>query len=354
MENRSKKLATLFLICLVLPLTTFMSLQGAVVNAEAIPVLKIKDVTSNEDRKIEITLDITLVGFNFDFYVKRLNLYLNQSEETILDNDYESHNTTKVFTRQDETTFETNILSPELFDGSLTDEDDSAYYNITLVAITSTNVKSKFVHWKGGYIFIDNKIPEITFINPVQSYDLVWGNYPITAEITDSSNISLVEFYIDETLRYVETNNNPEKTIFTWNWLCSNHTRGKHFIKINAVDNSSQANSYPKSTTIEVVGPEFEWVSERPTYVDTNTTLNITLKVTDLKYNVQAVKFNYSLDDSSWTTKSFIQSSVDPEMYNLSLPEQPIGTKITWEVFANNTEGEFQLLRDENLEQFLI
>lgn len=341
------------LICIMFSVPSLVPVLGqeATVNNVAIngdPLVSIEKVNSTSSSEIKVNVEISLEGYSYDYYVETLLLFLNQSEEYIVENDYQA-NATKTFGRQDEETFEATILSPRLDQEPF---EESAYYNITLLVETNTGIKSDLVQWDGGYYYIDNDKPTITFVTPA-AYEKIFGIYEIKAKITDTSNLKEVQFLIDETMRHKIEYPDPNQTVFTWDWFTENHTRGNHFIKILAIDATPRLNQRSESITIQVVGPELTWTEERPTYVDFNDTLYLNVTLTDQFYNIDTVLFNYSLNDNPWIAEPF-NATATLGQYNFTLPQQPLGTKITWEIFANNTGGEYQLFRNETNQPFVI
>jgi len=348
---RSKKLITLAIIVLVLPFVTFISLQMKNAAAEEPPAVTIIDVVINPDYSLEVNVEITLPGFNYDYYTETLQLYLNQSIATILANDYSTANASKTLTRQDDETFATNILSPILTQGS---HDDSAYYNLTVVAITNTDIKSTPTEW-GKYVFIDTELPVMSFLKPNSPLEKVWGIYPVTVEVFDDSNLSLIEFYIDSDLRYSITAPTPGQTHFKWNWICSADSRGQHTIKVKAVDDTPAKNTEEIAFTVEVVGPEFAYRESVPPTIDFNDTLtlNATMLVSNATLSIDTVILHYAID-SVWTNYTIADINLDNYLFNFSFPTYPIGTNITWEFIVNNTEGQYHVFRDKNLKYWSV
>jgi hypothetical protein len=211
-----------------------LTFQSDDVAAES-PVVSILEVTSTTSYQLDIEVEISLSGFIYnEMFTETLNLYLNQSIDTIIANSYDSYNKSQTLSQVEET-FTTSILSPVLTNGSHL---DSAYYNITLVAITNTDEKSTPVEWSGGYYFIDTDLPVITFVNPSAPLEKVWGIYTVEVNVIDISNISQVIFYMDDVKEFEYKDPNPTQTAFTWDWLTSLHSRGQHTIKVRAIDNS--------------------------------------------------------------------------------------------------------------------
>ncbi|MBD3190782.1 MAG: hypothetical protein GF308_09065 [Candidatus Heimdallarchaeota archaeon] len=354
MENNSKKLMIFVLICIMFSVPSFVPILGqeATVNNVAInsnPLVSIEEVNSTSFSEIKVSVEISLAGYNYDYYVETLMLFLNQSEEHIIETDYQA-NATKTFGRQDEETFEATILSPRLDQEPF---EDSAYYNITVLVETNTEIKSELVQWDGGYYYIDNDEPAISFITPAEYRERVFGTYEIKVNITDNSNLKEITFIIDETVQHRIKNPKTNQTIFTWDWYTENYTRGAHFVKIIATDDTPRSNQHLESETVRVVGPELTWVEERPTYVDSNDTLYLNVSLIDDSYDIDKVLFNYSINDNPWQSEPFNATSVEGQ-YNFTLPQQPLGTKITWEIFANNTEGEYQRFRNETNQPYVI
>jgi len=348
LKIRSKKLTTMALIFMVLPFASLVSLQMKDAAAES-PTMNILEVTSNISYQIEVSVEITLTGFNYDLYTEFLRLYVNQSTATILANDYDGYNASRTFSRQDEATFEAQILSPVLYNGSHL---DSANYNVTVVAITNTDEKSSLVEWSGGYIFIDTDLPDITYIHPSVALEEVWGIYTVEVDVFDTSNISLVEFYIDNNLRYQIDDPFPGQTSYTWDWLCSRDAKGVRSIKVKATDNSSALNEDELSFSVTVVGPEFSYLDPIPATIDFNNTLKLNVTVTDEYYEIDSVYANYSIDDGPWIFTQMENLTVD--QFNYTFSSYPIGSKINWEIFANNTDGQYHIFRYTELEPWEI
>ena len=348
MKIHSKKLTTMALILLVLPFVSLVSLQIKDAAAES-PTMTILEVTSNISYQIGVSVEITLTGFNYDLYTEFLRLYLNQSTATILANDYDSYNASKSFGRQDEATFEAQVLSPVLYNGSHL---DSANYNVTVVAITNTDEKSTLIEWSGGYIFIDTDLPDITYIHPSVALEEVWGIYTVEADIVDVSDISLVEFYIDNNLRYQIDDPFPGQTNYKWDWHCANDPRGVRSVKVRAKDNSSALNVDELSFSVTVVGPEMSYIDPIPVTIDFNDTLKLNLTVTDAFFAIDSVYANYSIDDGPWVFAEMDTLAVD--QFNFTFSSYPIDSKINWEIYANNTDGQYHIFRGAALEPWEI
>jgi len=334
------------IIFLVLPFITFVSQQMKNAAAEEPPAVVITDVVIKPDYSLEVDVEITLPGFNYDYYTETLRLYLNQSVTTILANGYASYNATKTLTRQEEETFATSILSPILTQGS---HDDSAYYNVTVVAITNTDVKSTPTEW-GKYVFVDTELPLMNFVKPNSPLEKVWGIYPVTVDIFDDSNLSLIEFYIDSDLRYSMTNPTAGQTRFKWNWICSADSRGQHTIKVKAVDATPAGNTEEIAFTVEVVGPEFAYRESVPETIDFNDTLtlNATMIVSNATLNIDTVILHYAIDNV-WANYTVANINQDNYNFTYTFPEYPIGTNTTWEFIVNNTAGQYHVFRDSGL-----
>lgn len=336
------------LILLVLPFVSLVSLQIKDAAAES-PTITILEVTSNISYQIEVSVEITLTGFNYDLYTEFLRLYLNQSTATILANDYDSYNASKSFGRQDDATFEAQVLSPVLYNGSHL---DSANYNVTVVAITNTDEKSTLLEWIGGYIFIDTDLPDITYIHPSVALEEVWGVYTVEVDIVDVSDISLVEFYIDNNLRYQIDDPFPGQTNYKWDWNCANDPREVRSVKVRARDNSSALNVDELSFSVTVAGPEMSYIDPIPTTIDFNDTLKLNLTVTDAFFEIDSVYANYSIDDGAWVFAKMDNLTVD--QFNFTFSSIPINSKINWEIYANNTDGQYHLFRTPALEPWEV
>ena len=70
---------TYALLVLVIPFVSLMTLKQHDVAAES-PTISITDVTSTLAYRIDVTVEITLTGYNYDLYTETLYLYLNQSK----------------------------------------------------------------------------------------------------------------------------------------------------------------------------------------------------------------------------------------------------------------------------------
>ncbi|NHJ84519.1 MAG: hypothetical protein FK734_03605 [Asgard group archaeon] len=351
MNFQSKKLKTMAVIFLVLPFVSLIALQIDIAAAAESPTVVITEVTTTSSWKIDAYVEISLPGFDYDYYTQYVRMYLNQSLDTIIDNSYGSYNATKTLTRQSEETIETHILSPSLYDGT---NDDSAYYNVTILAITNTAVKSDLVQWDGGYIYVDTGLPDIIFINPNVALQKVWGLFDVKVEVTDISNISKVEFYIDSVLKNTIKNTDPNRTIFTWQWIPSRDTRGQHTIMVKAFDDSIALNSEEKAFTVENVGPKITYKEPIPSYIDSNDTIliNATLIDSNASYNISSVTIHHAYDDV-W--QNITIGSINQKEYNLTFNFNmvPVGTKISWEIIVNNTAGQYQVFRNETLQYYV-
>lgn len=348
MNIRSKKLITYALIALVLPFVSLMTLNNQEVAAES-PTITYKEVTSTASFRIDVTVDLTLTGFNYDYFIENLRMYLNQSEDTILANDYDDFNASITLDRQTTETFEARILSPAL-------ADQSAYYNITLVAITNTDEKSALTVWDGGYYFIDIDQPTVNFITPAVGFLEIWNNYTVSVEIKDESNLSLVRFFVNNQERYRIEDPTPGQEIFNWSYECYKEVGLEPIIKVEAVDDTVVGNTKINQTTVKVVGPKVTYLEPIPPYIDSNDTLMLNLSIIDINdtpKNISEAKIQYSIDDGVWTSDVFIANAT-AGTYNYTFPEYPVGTKIQWRVFANNTAGQYHIWKDNNYEPYVI
>ncbi len=344
------------LIFLVLPFVTLVSLQLKDVAAES-PIVSILEVENDANYRIDVLVEITLTGFNYDLYTEELRLYLNQSIETILLNNYDEFNATKTFDRQSEATFEANILSPVL--GS-----ESASYNVTVLAITNTDEKSTLVQWLGGYIHIDVDVPYIAYIDPSTGLEEIWATYTVTMNISDTSNLSLIEFYINSELRYQIEEPDPAENIFTWNWYTTNDDRGEMEIGVRAVDNSTALNDDLKSFTVTIVGLELTYLEPIPEYIDSNDTLALNVSLIDYSQikdaspandiPIDTVLLNYSISGGPWQIVEMENTTTAVDYFNYTFPEYPVGTKIAWEIFANNTDAQYHHFLNADQEPYSI
>jgi hypothetical protein len=255
------------------------------------------------------------------------------------------------YDRQTEVTFQENIFSPSLSNGSNL---DSAYYNVSVVAITNLDEYSSVVEWAGGLIYIDTNLPEIEWITPSVSFEDMWGFYNVEINLTDISNISQVRFLVDteERFRYSESDILEGQIYFNWTWDSSNDDPGQHILGVVAKDNSSARNQEDWSWTVTRRGPVLQYISDIPSYIDSNDTLALNVSVTDPDYDVDYVAIQYSLDDGPWIEVAM--TNLTEEYFNYTLASQPIGTKINWRIFANNTEGQYHIFKDENLNPYEI
>ncbi|MHA1462888.1 MAG: hypothetical protein ACTSQ0_07460 [Candidatus Heimdallarchaeota archaeon] len=359
MNIRSKKLMTYALLVLVIPFVSLMTLKQHDVAAES-PTVSITDVTSTLTYRIDVTVEITLTGYNYDLYTQTLYLYLNQSEANILidlaDDEYNGYNSSKTFGRQDEATFETSILSPTLADGS---GEDSAKYNVTVVAITNTEEQSNIVVWSGGYIFIDTAPPKVTFVTPAIGYEEVWGIYEIKANITDISNLSLIQFFVNGEERHRIENPDPAETEFTWDYENYREVGEEPLIKVAAYDNSTALNLEDNTTTVKVVGPSLHLEEAVPKIIDSNETLYFNITITDTndpEIDLDYVGLLYSIDGGAWVEVAFNNLTIDVEtqgQFNYTLSPQPVGTTIDWKIYANNTAGQYHEFKNETYQPFV-
>ena len=350
---------TYALLVLVIPFISLMTLKQQDVAAES-PTVIITDVTSTPSYRIDVEVEITLTGYNYDLYTQTLLLYINQSEANVLldlgDDEYNGYNASKSFGRQEEATFETYILSPTLADGS---GDDSAKYNVTVVAITNTEEASDVVIWDGGYIFIDTAAPKVIFDTPSVGYEEIWGTYQIRVNITDISNISLVQFFVDGEVRYSIENPDPAQKTFTWDYECYKEVGREPLIKVAAYDNSTALNHDDNTTTVTVVGPELTMEVAVPEIIDSNDTLSFNTTITDTndpEIDIDYVGLLYSLDGGAWANVEFNNATVDEDtigQFNYTLGRQPVGTKIEWKIFANNTDGQYHEFKNETYQPFV-
>jgi hypothetical protein len=334
-----------------------MSVPGQKVSAAMPPTASITNVTSNTNYQIDVTVRLTLEEFTFDYYIDEVRLYLNQSEATILANNYGDFNASDDIQRKTSETFNHHILSPQLAEG----DGDSAIYNITVVALTSTGVKSALATWAGGYYFLDAESPVVTIINPSPNEE-VWGKYTVTAQVDDFSGISKVEFYVDDIYQamYSLDNITVGQTTFTWDWISSELTRGvNHYVKVVATDNSSSYNVGEKRHTVKVIGPEMSLISPVPEFIDFNDTLivNVTATVYNVSLSIASVQVNYYINNTlNWQTGIFSNDTID-EFYFV-FPGFPIdgqiGASLTFEILVNNTLGHYHIFRDTNLAYYRV
>ncbi|MHA1365514.1 MAG: Ig-like domain-containing protein, partial [Candidatus Heimdallarchaeota archaeon] len=287
MDKSSKKLMTYAIILLVVPFVAFMSTKPHDVAADS-PTISIIDVTTTTDYKIDVTVEVSLPDYTYTHYTKFVRLYLNQSASTIIANSYDSYNSTLTYDRQTEVTFEDNIFSPSLSNGSTL---DSAYYNVSVVAISNLDEYSSVVEWAGGLIYIDTELPEIVWITPTVSFEEIWGLYTVEVNLTDISNISQVKFIVDTKERYriSESDITEGQIYFNWTWDCSNDAPGQHILSVEAKDNSSAQNTNDWSWTVDRKGPVLSYVDSIPSYIDSNDTLALNVSVTDPDFDVDYV-----------------------------------------------------------------
>ncbi len=350
---------TYALLVLVIPFVSLLTLKQHDVAAES-PTISITDVTSTHTYRIDVTVEITLSGYNWDLYTKTLYLYLNQSEANILidlaDDEYNGYNSSKIFGRQDEATFDTSILSPTLADGS---GEDSASYNVTVVALTNEGDQSAIVVWSGGFIFIDTEPPKVTFDTPSVGYEEVWGIFQIKVNITDKSNLSLVQFFVNGEERHRIENPNPSQTMFTWDYESYREVAEEPLIKVTAHDNSSALNFEDNTTAVKVVGPSLYLVESVPKIIDSNETLTFNITITDTnnpELDLDYVGLLYSIDEGAWVEAAFNNLTVDEETqgkFNYTLNPLPVGTMIEWKIFANNTDGQYHEFKNETYQPFV-
>ena len=351
---------TYALLVLVIPFVSLMTLKQHDVAAES-PTVIITDVTSTPSYRIDVEVEITLTGYNYDLYTQTLLLYINQSEANVLidlaDDEYNGYNASKSLGRQEEATFDSYILSPVLADGS---GDDSAKYNVTVVAITNTDEVSDIVAWDGGYIFIDTAAPKVIFDTPAIGYEEIWGTYQVKVNITDISNISLVQFFVDGENRYSIVNPDPSQKVFTWDYDCSKEVGEEPLIKVIAFDNSTALNHEDNTTTVTVVGPSLKLEVPVPSTIDANNTLTFNTTITDTndpEIELDYVGLFYSLDGGAWENVAFNNVTVDEDtigQFNYTLARQPVGTQIEWKIYANNTAGQYHYFTNETYQPFVV
>ncbi|MHA1738092.1 MAG: hypothetical protein ACTSXA_05940 [Candidatus Heimdallarchaeota archaeon] len=350
MDKSSKKLMTYAIILLVVPFVAFMSTKPHDVAADS-PTISIIDVTTTTDYKIDVTVEVSLPDYTYTHYTKFVRLYLNQSASTIIANSYDSYNSTLTYDRQTEVTFEDNIFSPSLSNGSTL---DSAYYNVSVVAISNLDEYSSVVEWAGGLIYIDTDLPEIVWITPTVSFEEIWGLYTVEVNLTDISNISQVKFIVDTKERYriSESDITEGQIYFNWTWDCSNDAPGQHILSVEAKDNSSALNTNDWSWTVDRKGPVLSYVDSIPSYIDSNDTLALNVSVTDPDFDVDYVALQYSIDDGAWVEA--VMTNLTEEFFNYTLASQPVGTKINWRIFVNNTAGQYHTFKDDNLDPYEV
>ncbi len=344
----------------MLPFVTLLTMQSKDVAAES-PTASITEVTSTADYKIVVSAEISLPGFNYDLYTQYLRLYLNQSIDTILANDYNGYNSSKEFGRQSTATFSTDILSPILTGGT---GDDSAYYNITIVAITNTDEKSDLIQWSGGYYFVDTEKPIVTYINPNEFSTEVWGIYEVEVNIIDESNLSKIQFTVNGEIIYEDTAPTPGEANYSWNWLCSQHDVGENTLRVYAFDDTPTKHSDFVELTVEIIGPKLTYLEAIPPYIDSNDTLELNVSVVDYSMikdeissndiPIDSVYLNYSINDGLWQQVEMFNTTTEVEFFNYTFPEYPVDTKISWEIFANNTAGHYHIFRNQNQEPYVI
>jgi hypothetical protein len=332
----------------VLPFLTLLTFHSKDVAAES-PTVSITEVTSTADYKIVVSTEISLPGYHYDLYTQYLRLYLNQSIDTILANNYDGYNSSKEFGRQSDATFTANILSPILLSGG--SGSDSGNYNITIVAITNTDEKSDLVQWSGGYYFIDTEKPTVTFVNPNDLANDVWGIYEVEVNVIDESNLSKIQFLVEGVLTYEDNDPAPGETLYSWDWLCSDQPRGEIQIQVIVFDDTPALHTDTSFLDVDVLGPALQYNESVPSYIDSNDTLDLNVTVTDSSYSIDTVTLHYALNDV-WTNVTM--GNVTLDQFTYIIPEQPIDTKINWEIIANNTAGQYHIFRDLNQEYFEI
>ncbi|NHJ03552.1 MAG: hypothetical protein EAX90_01925 [Candidatus Heimdallarchaeota archaeon] len=349
MNIRSKKLLTIAIIVLVLPLVSLATVQQHEVAAAA-PTVSITEVTSTKLFRLEVTAEISLPGANYDFYVQELRLYLNKSVDTIIADDYENWNGSNLFTyeRGEEFTYTIKNYNPL----------EEGFYNITLVAITSTDEYSDLVQWTGGHYFIDRTNPKITFINPAIGYEEIWGNYTIDVKIEDYSNLSLIRFLVDGKEKYVIDEPTPGQTAFSWDYECYKEAGKEPLVTVEAYDASDAENFEDNATSVTVVGPKLTYLEPMPSYIDTNDTLAFNVSVVDTndpQNNMSLVELQYQIDNNPWQAVAFNNDTFDIFWYNLTNDKfSTVGTKISWRIFANNTLGQYHIFKNETYQPFTI
>jgi len=350
LDKSSKKLMTYLIIFLMIPIVALIPTKEHDVAAES-PTISIIDVTSDGSFKIDVTVEVSLPDYTYIHYTKYVRLYINQSTSTIIANDYDSYNSSLTYSRQTEVTFQDNLISPSLSNGSTL---DSAYYNLTVVAITNIPEYSSLIQWAGGYFYIDTDLPLLEWITPSVAFEEMWGFYNVEVNITDISDISQVKFFVDTAERFRINVDDilPGQTYFNWTWDCSNDVSGQHILGVEAKDNSSARNDNDWSWTVDRVGPVLSNVESLPQYIDSNDTLALNVSVTDPDFNVDYVGLLYSFDDGPWIEVAMM--NITEEFYNYTFAPQPVGTKINWKFFANNTAGQNHTFKDINLDPYEI
>lgn len=349
MNIRSKKLLTIAIIVLVLPLVSLATVQQHEVAAAA-PTVSIAEVISTKLFRLEVTAEISLPGANYDFYVQELRLYLNKSVDTIIADDYENWNGSNLFTYERGEEFTSTISNYDAL--------EEGFYNLTLVAITSTDEYSDLVQWSGGLYFIDRTSPKITFINPTIGYEEIWGNYTIDVEIEDYSNLSLVRFLVDGKEKYVIDEPTLGQTAFSWDYECYKEVGKEPLVSVEAYDASDAENFEDNATSVKVVGPKLTYLWPMPSYIDTNDTLAFNVSVIDTndpQNNMSLVELQYQIDNNPWQAIAFNNDTYDIFYYNLTNDKFSIvGTKISWRIFANNTLGQYHIFKNDTYQPFTI
>jgi len=346
---RSKKLLTIAIIVLVLPLVSLATVQQHEVAAAA-PTVSITEVTSTKLFRLEVSAEISLPGANYDFYVQELRLYLNKSVDTIIADDYENWNGSNLFTYEKGEEFTSIIRNYNPL--------EEGFYNITLVAITSTDEYSDLVQWSGGLYFIDKTSPTITFINPALGYEEIWGNYSIDVEIEDYSNLSLIRFLVDGKEKYVIDDPTPGQTSFSWDYECYKEVGKEPLVSVEAYDASDAENFEDNATSVKVVGPKLTYLWPMPSYIDTNDTLAFNVSVIDKnepQNNMSLVELQYQIDNNPWQAVAFSNDTFDIFYYNLTNDKfSTVGTKISWRIFTNNTLGQYHIFKNDTYQPFTI
>jgi len=350
LDKSSKKFMTYAIILLVVPFVAFISTKQNEVAADS-PTISIIDVTTTSNFKIDVTVEVSLPDYTYTHYTKYIRLYINQSTSTIIANSYDTYNSTLTYSRQTEVTFQDNILSPSLSNGTNL---DSAFYNVTVVSITNLDEYSSVVEWAEGLIFMDTGLPVIEWITPSVAFEDIWGLYNVEVNLTDVSNISQVKFTVDTVERYRITVDDilPGQTYFNWTWDCSNDADDQHILGVVVQDNSTARNLQTGSWTVDRKGPVLSYVDSIPSYIDSNDTLALNVSVTDTDFDVEYVGLIYSLDDGPWVEIALMNLTED--YYNYTFAPQPVGTKINWKIFANNTAGQYHTFQDINLEPYEV
>jgi len=228
----------------------------------------------------------------------------------------------------------TDYDAPYIYEWNITDwiSDAEGKVVVFIVNVTAYSTDGDFDHDVVMVMAGDAEPPLVKVIEP-NDYSYIRDLVLIKAQVSDNVAVDRVEFYINSTLVYTDYD-----APYTYEWDTSEWIDGVFIINVTAYDICGNFNCDVVFVIVDNTAPVIGTPTISPEEPVEGENVSIRVRVTDALSGVKEVMLHYSTDAGN-TWNNIIMALDSNGYYTATIPGQPAGTIVLYEIWAWDTAG---------------